>query len=159
MLRKLVFVLNQLFIRFCLERKYRFVCVDSLIVRRVKYLCWGAKAVFLAFSWMKAFIIIFLMISGHPALGEVMVLGVDGRPVYSTEYAVVAAEPFAMRVLLSANFTPAGIPAGLSQISGSVAQPLPCDVTLVSAPDDSRIGIVRLTPPVVERITRMVLRI
>lgn len=93
------------------------------------------------------------------AFAEITALGIEGRPTLPSEYAIAAAEPIALRVLLPANFTTDGFSAGLFQIAGSIAQPIPCEINIDTPPDDSRIGIVRLTPPMVVRVTRFALRI
>lgn len=93
------------------------------------------------------------------AFGEVRVLGIDGQPAETLEYSVVATEPLALRILLPVNFAPAGIHAELYQLAGRIAQPLSCEVSANASPDDPRVGIVSLTPPAVERVTRLALRL
>ncbi len=103
--------------------------------------------------------ILLLAFSGSSALSEIAVLGVECRASPSIEYPIQASEPFALRVLLPPNVTPAQIHAEVFQIAGSSAQPLPCKIAIVTSPDDPRIGIVKLTPPAVARVTRLALRV
>ena len=101
-----------------------------------------------------------LVLSGiTPAFAEVPVLGIEGRPESAADHAIVAAEPCALRVLLPANVAAAELRAELFQIAGRVARPLPGEINILPSPDDSRIAIVKLTPPAVERITRLTLRL
>ena len=108
----------------------------------------------------KIWVALMLMLGGNiPAFADVIVLGIEGRPAPATEHAIVATEPCALRVLLPPNVTTAGLRADLFQIAGQVARPLPGEINIIPSPDDSRIAIVKLTPPAVERVTRITLRL
>jgi hypothetical protein len=109
---------------------------------------------------MNFFAVLLLALIGNtPAFAEVTVLGIEGRFAPTAEHAIVSAEPCALRVLLPANITTAGLRADLFQIAGRVARPLPGEINIIPSPDDSRIAIVKLTSPAVERVTRLTLRL
>lgn len=106
---------------------------------------------------MKVFAIVLFAFIVPAAFGEVTVLGIDGRSSCTCEYAIVAAEPIALRLLLPVNLNPAALHPELYQLAGRIAQPLPCKIT--ASPDDPRIVLVSLTPPAVERVTCLALRL
>ena len=107
----------------------------------------------------KVLAVLLFALSVSPAVSEITVLGIDGRPSHPVEYAIVAGKPLALRLFVPENLGDAGIHAELFQFAGGIAQPLACEFTINSSPGDSRIRSVGLTPPAVERITRFVIRI
>ncbi len=88
-----------------------------------------------------------------------LLLGVNGRPVAATPFAVVATQGVALRILSSDAAPIDKTSVRLVQIAGVVARPLDTPVNLEPDPADSRLSLVSFTTPAVERPATFGLRL
>ena len=85
-------------------------------------------------------------------------LGIAGRPTVAHPPALTGGERVTLRLLADRAVTPAASSARLFQLAGAVAKPVEAPVDLEIDPADSRVLLVRFTPPPVSRVARLALR-
>lgn len=85
-------------------------------------------------------------------------LGIESMPRSEMPPALVAGQPVALRFLLPEKIDPGETAPKLFQVGGSIAQPVESEFSLSADPLDSRVTLLRFTPPPVTRTTRFLLR-
>jgi hypothetical protein len=101
------------------------------------------------------------LLLGAPATGAtaagITLLAVEEQPRPAPEPALVAGQPATLRFLLPPGQSLADLAPRFVQLGGAVAAPLALEAELTADPADPRLALLRLTPPPVTRITRLLL--